>query len=245
MQADVIIVVYSMDVTQSWENVQSKWIPLIMDITGDGCNQKPIVVVGNKLDLQQNPTTINKSTNLYERAESLLEEYPVGRKVTDQSQNIESCVECSACSRKNIRQVFYIAQRSVNFPSLPLYDKTQQKLTERYERILRRVFRYFDRDGDRLWNAHEMNLFEVFCIRSLPIQKQCFSTQLSNQEIGSLLYVLRDAGEEVFVRPLPSTPSVQELPPEGFTEEGFLEMMRLFLRKDRPESNWVMLRSMG
>ena len=59
------------------------------------------------------------------------------------------------------------------------------------------------------------------------------------------MYVLRDTGKEVFVRPLPSVPSVQELPPEGFTEEGFLEMMRLFLRKDRPESNWVMLRSMG
>ena len=73
----MIIVVYSMDVSQSWENVQSKWIPLIMDITGDGCNPKPIVIVGNKLDLQQTPTTLNKSTNLHERAEPLLEKYPV------------------------------------------------------------------------------------------------------------------------------------------------------------------------
>lgn len=73
----MIIVVYSMDVPQSWENVQSKWIPLILDINGDGCNQKPVVIVGNKLDLQQNPTTINKSTHLHERAESLLEKYSV------------------------------------------------------------------------------------------------------------------------------------------------------------------------
>lgn len=35
------------------------------------------------------------------------------------------------------------------------------------------------------------------------------------------MYVLRDTGKETFVRPLPSAPSVQELPPEGFTEEGF------------------------
>ena len=35
------------------------------------------------------------------------------------------------------------------------------------------------------------------------------------------------------------------MPSEGFTEEGILELMRLFLRKDRPESNWVMLRAMG
>ena len=74
-------------------------------------------------------------------------------------------MECSACSRNNIRQVFYIAQRSVTFPSAPLYDKTQQKLTDRYERILRREFRFFDRDGDRLWSAHEINLFEVFSVR--------------------------------------------------------------------------------
>ena len=52
-------------------------------------------------------------------------------------------------------------------------------------------------------------------------------------------------GKGALVQPLPSVPTVQELPPEGFTEEGFLELMRLFLRKDRPESNWVMLRSMG
>lgn len=60
--------------------------------------------------------------------------------------------------------MFYIAQRSVTFPSAPLYDKSQQKLTDRYQRILRRVFRYFDRDGDRLWSAQEMNLFEVTLI---------------------------------------------------------------------------------
>ena len=32
---------------------------------------------------------------------------------------------------------------------------------------------------------------------------------------------------------------------EGITEEGFLELMRLFLQRDYPESNWVMLRSLG
>ena len=37
----------------------------------------------------------------------------------------------------------------------------------------------------------------------------------------------------------------QEVHQEGITEEGFLELMRLFLQRDHPESNWVMLRSLG
>lgn len=39
--------------------------------------QKPIVIVGNKLDLQKSPSTINRSTHLKDRAESVLTKYMV------------------------------------------------------------------------------------------------------------------------------------------------------------------------
>ena len=32
---------------------------------------------------------------------------------------------------------------------------------------------------------------------------------------------------------------------QAITEEGFLMLMKLFIQKDHPESNWVMLRSLG
>ena len=47
------------------------------------------------------------------------------------------------------------------------------------------------------------------------------------------------------MKPLDKPSTNHDMPAEGFTEEGILELMRLFLRKDRPESNWVMLRAMG
>ena len=31
----MIIIVYSVDITQTWESVKTKWIPLVTDICGD------------------------------------------------------------------------------------------------------------------------------------------------------------------------------------------------------------------
>ena len=75
-------------------------------------------------------------------------------------------------------------------------------------------------------------------------QKHCFSTQLSNQEIGSLFQVLREESSEGLLCPLSNPPTPQDLPPEGLTECGFLSLLRLFLRRDRPESSWLLLRAM-
>lgn len=36
-----------------------------------------MVIVGNKLDVQRNPMTVNRSTHLLDRSTSLLQEYPV------------------------------------------------------------------------------------------------------------------------------------------------------------------------
>lgn len=35
------------------------------------------MIVGNKLDLQKNPVTINRSTHLLDRASPILQDYPV------------------------------------------------------------------------------------------------------------------------------------------------------------------------
>ena len=155
-------------------------------------------------------------------------------------QNVDSCLECSAKTRQNIRDIFYIAQRTISFPSLPLYDKTTQTLTSSYSRILRHVFRFFDHDCDGLWSTSELNAFQVSLLFMIKWQKHSFSTQLSSQEIDSLLNILKESNPTSFVHPLPYSDNQ-----EGISEEGFLELMRLFLHRDRPESNWVMLRSLG
>lgn len=78
-----------------------------------------------------------------------------------------------------------------------------------------------------------------YALMHVDQKKQSYATQLSSQEIDSLLFVLKQSNAESFVQPLRSARD------EGITEEGFLELMKLFLRRDRPESNWVMLRSLG
>lgn len=119
------------------------------------------MIVGNKLDLQKSPSTINRSTHLKDRAESVLTKYMVRIDRWDDDQNVDSCLECSAKTRQNIRDVFYVAQRTISFPSLPLFDKMTQTLTSSYSRILRHVFRFFDHDCDGLWSTSELNAFQV------------------------------------------------------------------------------------
>ena len=36
-----------------------------------------MVIVGNKLDVQRNPVTVNRSTHLLDRSTPILQEYPV------------------------------------------------------------------------------------------------------------------------------------------------------------------------
>ena len=130
-------------------------------------------------------------------------------------------MECSAKSRQNLTQVFYAAQRTVAFPISPLFDRASQSLTPEYVRILRRVFRFFDRDQDGLWSFAELNRF----------QKAVYLTELSRQEVVLLQSILVEQDSE----------SVRE---EGLTEDGFCLLLKLFLQRDRTEANWVLLRSM-
>ena len=67
------MIVYSLDKPHSLESVTTKWIPLVIEIGGP---QKPIVVVGNKIDLEKNPSSMNSNTHLREHSESILSQYP-------------------------------------------------------------------------------------------------------------------------------------------------------------------------
>ena len=169
MQADVVIIVYSLDLSHSWDSVINKWIPLVLEVGGDNVDlntfqsdsQKPIVIVGNKLDVEQNPSTLNRITHLRKHASTVLSKYLVGLNQEAISQSVECCMECSARTRQNIRELFYTAQRTITFPLQPLFDKATQSLRHEYSCILRRVFRFFDRNQDGYWNSTEMNVFQV------------------------------------------------------------------------------------
>ena len=62
-------------------------------------------------------------------------------------------------------------------------------------------------------------------------QRTVYMTELTSQEIQTVQAVLREADPR----------TVRQ---DAITEDGFLRLMQLFLQKDRPESNWVMLRQL-
>ena len=68
------MIVYSLDQPHSLESVTTKWIPLVIEMGGE---QKPIVVVGNKIDLEKNPSSMNCNTHLREHSKPILSQYSV------------------------------------------------------------------------------------------------------------------------------------------------------------------------
>lgn len=54
---DVIVMCFSIDLPDSLENIQDKWIPEVKHF----CPNVPIILVGNKRDLRNDPDTIKAS----------------------------------------------------------------------------------------------------------------------------------------------------------------------------------------
>jgi Ras family protein T1 len=73
-----------------------------------GENRKPVVLVGNKIDLVDYSTIDHVLT--------IMEDF----------NEVESCVECSAKTLHNISEMFYYAQKAVLHPTAPLYIMEEQ-----------------------------------------------------------------------------------------------------------------------
>lgn len=141
-KAHVVCVVYSVDDESSLNRITSHWLPLIREsINGPDDQRKPVVLVGNKIDLidystidvsgelKQNPDTISMIINFsfYPRSLactqhvlSIMEDFP----------EVESCVECSAKTLHNISEMFYYAQKAVLHPTAPLYVMEEQDVSD-------------------------------------------------------------------------------------------------------------------
>ena len=80
------------------------------------CFRRPIILVANKSD-----TTPNSNIPIQDSF--------IQRLVSANSQ-IESYVYCSAKNLKNVPEVFYYAQKSVLYPTLPVYDNNTTQLNK-------------------------------------------------------------------------------------------------------------------
>ncbi|XP_068153496.1 mitochondrial Rho GTPase isoform X1 [Drosophila tropicalis] len=184
-KAHVVCIVYAVDDDDSLDRITSHWLPLIRATcnaaagssaddsaaSADGevaeglpeAVRKPIVLVGNKIDMIEYSTI--------DSVLAIMEDYP----------EIESCVECSAKTLHNISEMFYYAQKAVLHPTSPLYIMEEQDLTPACKKSLRRIFQICDIDGDNRLNDYELNLF----------QRRCFNTPLQPQILDEVKSVIQ------------------------------------------------------
>ncbi|KAG8227497.1 hypothetical protein J437_LFUL002386 [Ladona fulva] len=237
-RAHVVCVVYAANDSNSLLKVTSRWLPIIrrccdpewpepcpcwhideeaeVDLVGDDVEElvqphapphlppPPVILVGNKVDLVDEPSI--------DMVLTIMEQYP----------EIESCIECSAKTLKNISEMFYYAQKAVLHPTAPLYHMDEQDLTEKCKEALIRIFKICDADCDGLLSDEELDGFQRLCFQS-PLQP----------------HVLRDL-KTLLASSIPD--GIQD---DSVTLPGFLFLHCLFIQRGRNETTWTVLRKFG
>lgn len=99
---DAILMCFSIDNPDSLENIFDKWTPEVKHF----CPSVPIVLVGNKKDLRNDPVTIEELAKLKQTTVKPEE----GRAMAERI-GAAAYVECSARLKEGIREVFETATR--------------------------------------------------------------------------------------------------------------------------------------
>nr|VZI20459.1 unnamed protein product [Spirometra erinaceieuropaei] len=203
-RATVICLVYALDNENSIPPIDGHWLPLIRSCFTATEPRVPVVLVGNKLDLVPN--------SKMEQVLPLMERYP----------EIETCIECSAKTMRNLSETFWFAQKAVLYPTVPLYRADTKELTPECIRALTRIFRICDTDNDGYLSDKELEAF----------QERCFAIPLTAQSLHDVKQLVRN-----------STSGGVNL--HGITLKGFLFLHLVFIRKGRHETTWAVLRQFG
>jgi len=100
---NVLLICFSVDSPDSLENVPEKWVPEVRHF----CPNVPFLLVGCKMDLRNDPTTIKELAKMKQEPVPYQEGVEVSKKI-----NAEGYVECSAKTKENVRKVFEDATRA-------------------------------------------------------------------------------------------------------------------------------------
>ncbi|CDI97957.1 mitochondrial Rho GTPase 1 [Echinococcus multilocularis] len=203
-QASVICLVYALNDDNFVQHLTVQWLPLIRSCFTESETKVPVVLVGNKSDLVEN--------SKMEQVLPLMERFP----------EIETCIECSAKSLRNLSEAFWFAQKAVLYPTAPLYHAESKELTPECVCALTRIFRICDVDNDGYLSDKELEAF----------QERCFAIPLTAQSLLDVKQLIRN-----------STPGGVTV--SGVTLKGFLFLHMIFIRKGRHETTWAVLRQFG
>ncbi len=117
-QTDVFIVCFSVISPNSFEHVQYKWAP---EITHH-CPKVPIVLVGNKIDLREDPAVIAHLENQRIAPVTKAQGVEMAKRI-----HAIKYVECSAKTQKGLKEVFVTAAEVVVCPELYRPVTTKKK----------------------------------------------------------------------------------------------------------------------
>mmetsp|Transcript_17612 Transcript_17612/g.19615 ORF Transcript_17612/g.19615 Transcript_17612/m.19615 type:complete len:196 (-) Transcript_17612:36-623(-) len=112
---DVFLICFSVVAPSSFENVREKWFPEV----SHHCTSSPIILVGNKIDLRDKETTINKL--------AAKKQAPITfEQGTSMAQSIGALkyLECSSFTQVGLKNVFDEAMRAVI--SAPMNKRTKK-----------------------------------------------------------------------------------------------------------------------
>nr|XP_022339534.1 ras-like GTP-binding protein RHO [Crassostrea virginica] len=129
---DVILMCFSIDSPDSLENIPEKWTPEVKHF----CPNVPIILVGNKKDTRNDPTTQKELKKSKQEPVRTGE----GNAMAEQIHAF-AYLECSAKTKEGVREVFETATRAALQVELALWDTAGQ---EDYDRL--RPLSYPDTD---------------------------------------------------------------------------------------------------
>jgi|EP00029_Vermamoeba_vermiformis_P008108 Ras-related C3 botulinum toxin substrate 1 len=115
-QTDVFLVCFSIVNPSSFENVRAKWYPEV----SHHCPNTPLILVGTKLDLREDPETLTK----LEAKRQAPITYEQGMQMAKEIGAVKY-MECSALTQKGLKAVFDEAIRAVINP--PARDTKKKK----------------------------------------------------------------------------------------------------------------------
>lgn len=206
-KASVIVIVYDVNDTSSVDRIRKYWMPNVQkEIVGsDALYGKPIILVGNKSDSEESNSKLNEVI-------TLMNEFP----------EIETCVESSAKTMKNVSDIFYYAQRAVIYPSQPIYSAENRDITQNCRKALVRIFKLNDNDNDGLLNQYELNQFQLFCF-GVPLAENSYNEIINRVAENDPKGVLKNS----------------------LTLDGFIALQMLFIQRGRYEIVWNALKKYG
>ena len=123
--SNVILICFSVDSPDSLDNVLEKWISEVLHF----CQGVPIILVGCKSDLRDDPHTIEALRQQQQQPVSTSEGQQVAQRI-----GAADYLECSAKTGRGVREVFEAATRA----SLRVKEKKEKKKKEERKRRKRR-----------------------------------------------------------------------------------------------------------